>query len=284
MAMPPIQGKTIQIFLPDGNPRGVKIAEITSRTVQAILIPRAHLDFACSRPEMENVGVYFLVADPEEGKKPLLYIGEAEECIPRIKQHNKGKDFWTSALVIVSKTRYFNKTHVKYLEWFCHEEVKRAGRFQLENAVIPTEPFASESIQSDLQDNFDTLKILVSTLGFPFFDEIKAPKTDEVLYVKGKGVAATGEYTEDGLVVFKGSTAYLKETPSAGNTIRRIRASLVESGVLVKESDAYRFSTNYIFSAPSTAAGVVLGKNANGWVEWRYGDGRTLDKVKRETI
>ncbi len=31
--------KTIQIFLPNGNPRGVKIAEVTNRTVQAILIP-----------------------------------------------------------------------------------------------------------------------------------------------------------------------------------------------------------------------------------------------------
>jgi len=28
--------KTIQIFLPDGNARSVRIAEITSRTVQAI--------------------------------------------------------------------------------------------------------------------------------------------------------------------------------------------------------------------------------------------------------
>ena len=42
-------GKTIQIFLPDGNPRSLKIAEITSRTVQAILIPRAKLDDAARR-------------------------------------------------------------------------------------------------------------------------------------------------------------------------------------------------------------------------------------------
>ena len=31
-------GKTIQIFLADGNPRGVKIAEFTSRTIQAVLV------------------------------------------------------------------------------------------------------------------------------------------------------------------------------------------------------------------------------------------------------
>ena len=29
-------GTTIQVFLPDGNPRSLKIAEITSRTIQAI--------------------------------------------------------------------------------------------------------------------------------------------------------------------------------------------------------------------------------------------------------
>lgn len=53
-------GKTIQIFLPDGNPRSLKIAEITSRTVQAILIPRSILDEAAKRPELDNVGIYLL--------------------------------------------------------------------------------------------------------------------------------------------------------------------------------------------------------------------------------
>ncbi len=38
-------GKTIQIFLPGGNPRGVKIAEFTSRTVQAVLVLSARLDY-----------------------------------------------------------------------------------------------------------------------------------------------------------------------------------------------------------------------------------------------
>jgi hypothetical protein len=151
--MPPVLGKTIQIYLPDGNPRGVKIAEITSRTVQVILIPRAQLDFACSRRELENVGIYFLVGDPNEGEKPLVYVGEAEECGFRLKQHNKGKDFWSVALAVVSKTQYFTKTHVKYMEWYCHEEVKRAGRYQLDNPTVPTRPYASESMESDLQDN-----------------------------------------------------------------------------------------------------------------------------------
>ena len=33
--------KTIQIFLPGGDPRGIRVAEITTRIVQAIEVPRS---------------------------------------------------------------------------------------------------------------------------------------------------------------------------------------------------------------------------------------------------
>ena len=52
--------KTIQIFLPDGNARSIRIAEITSRTIQAIQIPRSKVAEAKKRDEIKNVGVYFL--------------------------------------------------------------------------------------------------------------------------------------------------------------------------------------------------------------------------------
>ena len=52
--MSPSLGKTIQIFLPDGNPRGVRIAEFTSRTVQVVLFPRAQLDYAYGRQERKK--------------------------------------------------------------------------------------------------------------------------------------------------------------------------------------------------------------------------------------
>lgn len=32
------------------------------------------------RTELNNVGVYILVGNPEEEAKPLNYIGEAEDC------------------------------------------------------------------------------------------------------------------------------------------------------------------------------------------------------------
>ena len=58
--------KTIQIFLPDGNAQSIRIAEITSRTIQAIQIPRSKLSEAGNRSEVKNVGLYFLFGVDEE--------------------------------------------------------------------------------------------------------------------------------------------------------------------------------------------------------------------------
>ena len=46
--------QTIQIFLPDGSPRSIKIAEITNRTISAVFIPRNKLNRANKRDEIQN--------------------------------------------------------------------------------------------------------------------------------------------------------------------------------------------------------------------------------------
>jgi hypothetical protein len=276
--------KTIQIFLPDGNPRGIKIAEITSRTVQAILIPRPSLEDAAKRVEVQGVAVYFLIGASDETNKPVLYIGEAESCIARLRQHNKSKDFWTVALVVSSKTQFFTKSHVKYLEWYCYETAKQANRYILENSQAPSKPFISESLEADLLDNFETAKILISTLGYPFFDIIEKPKQKkDILICKGKDALAQGEYSEEGLVVFAGSKANIDEAKSVQQWITETRRKLVKQGVMKLDGNVYTFTSNHPFSSPSGAAGVVLGRTANGWIEWKYQDGRTLNEVKRQT-
>ncbi len=273
-------GKTIQIYLPDGNPRGLKIAEITSRTVKAVLIPRSLLEDAAQREELRNVGVYLLFGNNET--KPQVYIGEAEECLVRIKQHNKSKDFWTHAVAFVSKTQYFTKTHIKFLEWLCCEVAIQANRYILENANSPTKPHVSESVEADLYDNFETIQILASTLGFPVFDEIKKPKNQELIVCKGKDAYAEGEYTEDGIIVFAGSKCNLIESKTAGTWIEGMRNDLKEAGVLVEKDGVWIFTKDHIFSSPSASAAVILARRANGWIEWKFKDGKTLDEVKRQ--
>ena len=278
--------KTIQIFLPDGNARSIRIADITSRTVQAIQIPRSKLKEASQRSEPQSVGVYFLFGEDEEASKSLVYIGEAEDCYHRLKQHHQSKDFWTTAVVIISKTSSFTKAHGKYLEWYCIEEATRAGRYTLVNSSTPNKPFISEPVEADLLDNFETLRVLLSTLGFPVLEEIKRPASARaLLYCTGRGASGTGEYIEDGFVVFAGATAALTETKSAqGSWVTRVRDKLKKASTLVLSEDGthYEFVRDHVFNSPSGAAVTILGRNANGWKSWKNKQGQTLDELERQ--
>ena len=61
-----------------------------------------------------------------------------------------------------------------------------------------------------------------------------------------------------------------------------LRNRLIEEKVIVLKEDFYEFPDDYIFSSPSTAAAMVLGRNANGLTEWRLKDGRTLKEFESD--
>jgi hypothetical protein len=279
--------KTIQIFLPGGNARGVRIAEITSRTVQAVQIPRKKLEDAAKRDEVQRVGVYFLFGDVgDDASKPPAYVGEAENCFRRIASHHQRRGFWTTAVTVTSKTRSFTKAHARRLEYDCILAARKAQRFRLQNTQTPTEPHIPEPMLAELRDNFGTIQTLLSMLGFPILDpltqENSSGKRRQRLYCRGSGAEATGEYTEDGLVVFKGSTARLDTASSAGESIARRRQNLREDGVLAVKDGALVFQQDHAFNSPSGAAGVVLGRSSNGWREWVDDQGRSLDELERQ--
>jgi hypothetical protein len=278
------QARTIQIFLPDGNARSIRIADITSRTVQAIQIPRNKIKDANERSESKNVGVYFLFGEESEEAKPLAYIGEAENCYDRINQHNRDikKDFWKTAVVFTSKTSSFTKAHGKYLEWFCLNIAREVDRYKIEQ-VTPSKPFVSESMEADLLDNLDAIRILLSTLGYPILETIQKPKSaKDILHCKRKEYYAEGEYIDDGFVVFKGAKAKTSESSAANNWITSLRNKLKESGIIKQEGNYYIFQSDYVFDSPSAAAATIFGIQANGWTEWKNKDGKTLDELKRK--
>jgi hypothetical protein len=48
-----------------------------------------------------------------------------------------------------------------------------------------------------------------------------------------------------------------------------LETKLIDEGVLVNKGEYLEFPDDYIFSSPSTAASIVLGRNANGLTEWK---------------
>lgn len=275
--------KTIQIYLPTGEPRGIRIADITTRLVLAVLIPRSELAAGKMRWELDHPGVYFLFGEDEDGAKPIVYIGQTEDARKRFDSHNKTKTFWKTAIFCVSKSQNFTQAHIRYLEWYCMQRTKDVGRYALDNGQLPpNSTHVTEPMIAELLDIFDTMRMLISTLGYPVFEPIVKPSTpSHLFFVRGGGSDGKGELVEDGFVVFEGSRARIEIVPSATSAVKPQRDKLIASGVMEERDGEYVFTQDFLFSSPSTAAAVVLGRSANGWIEWKDDHGQTLSSIYR---
>jgi len=275
--------KTITILLVDGNPSGIKTAEVGGRIGKAIVIPRSLVKEAAAREELKEVGIYFLIGRNDETGLPDIYIGEAESIYQRLKQHNN-KDFWSLAICFISKDQSMTKAHAKYLESHCYELAGKVKRCTLINSAKPAKSQLPETALADADDFFDNLKLLISTLGYPIFNELSesSQENKKVYSCKGPNADALGEYTAEGLVVYKDSLARSEFTKTAGSWVEGMSKSLQEKGILVKDGeDSLRFTADYLFNSPSAAAATVLARRANGWIEWKDEQGKTLDENER---
>jgi hypothetical protein len=80
--------KTIQIFLPSGDPHGIRIAEITTRIVQVIEVPRSLLADFLAMEQSSQVGVYFLLGEATEDGDRLVDVGQTGDLRARLTAHN----------------------------------------------------------------------------------------------------------------------------------------------------------------------------------------------------
>jgi len=275
--------QTIQIFLPEGAPTSVKEAELTNRLIKTIWFPRTAMDKAAKRDISQYTGVYFLFGDDDEGR-PQVYIGEGENCWTRLQQHNRNKDFWTHCVIAVTKTNEFTKTDVKFLEHYCLDQATKAGRYTTDNSTGSLLPSISEPRKYDLLDNFETIKVLLATLGYPIFEDKRGDKVQQrkVFYCKGKDAEAKCLVTDEGYLVLAGSTANLDETKTIGSGPKALRAELIEKQVLIPKGNVLEFTSDQLFKSPSSASSVVLARSSNGWAEWKDKNGKTLDELLRQ--
>lgn len=275
--------KTIQIFLPGGDPRGIRVAEITTRIVQVIEVPRSLLQDFLKMPESEQVALYFLFGEGEADDEQRVYIGQTGDLRARLAKHNKDKDFWERALVLISRTNTLTQTHALFLEWYCLQAARKAGRYADENGNGGTKPHTPAPMEADCLEIYDTGRTLLATLGFPLFDPVAKPADQEIYFCTSSGANGKGVYTEEGFVVLKGSIGKLENSPSiVGTSVEKFRAKLFATGVIEAEGKNIVFKKDELFRSPSAAGQALLGRTCNGWVEWKRKDGKTLDETKRQ--
>ncbi|TWT97995.1 GIY-YIG catalytic domain protein [Botrimarina colliarenosi] len=280
------RSQTIEIFLPDGEPRGVRLASITTRIVQVIQAPRTNLAAFLDRSEASRVALYFLVGTADGTPKPALYIGQTEDLRGRLRSHNSGKDFWNSVVAITSRTDSFTQVHVRYLEWYCIQKAAEAKRYELVNANGGGKPHIPEPLEADVLDAFETAATLLSTLGLPIFEPVVSAvatgATKRVFSCRGPNADGRGILVNDGFALIEGSICRRQPVPSAA-TLVSTTDEMIEAGLLAPiDAERLRLTEDYLCSSPSQAALIVLARKANGWTEWKDERGETLDAVYRQ--
>ncbi len=76
---------TIRIFVPDGDPEGIRIIDRMNWTGLGIVFPRSKWQEVKPRSEFTRIGVYILVGyKGQDNDLPTLYIGQADGVKNRI--------------------------------------------------------------------------------------------------------------------------------------------------------------------------------------------------------
>ena len=294
--------RSINIFLLDGDPNGVRVAQISMSTIQAIAFRRNQLRRVRETfPEIERPGVYILIGSDEEHQdRQLAYIGESEGIGARLAYHNSNeagrdaKGFWVDTVVLISKDENLTKSHARYVESSLIRNIASSIRWSIPNAKRPSDDAGRLPLQDrvDMDEFVDQTKTLVGALGWDLFREMRGsgpevsslltgafkvnPDEAAIFSFIGEGYAARMTVGSSGeFVVTEGSKARARTTPTVPRGTVVLRETLLEKGVLRRDGDFLVFTSNCSFSSASSAASAVNGASANGRILWKLPDGHT---------
>lgn len=283
-----MNGKQVKLFLVDGTPGGLTTAEITNWTGHVLSARRSDLADLLRREEAQRTGVYLLLGDDEAALGDTrCYVGEADVIATRLRAHANDKDrsFWDRVVVITSKDTNLTKSHGRYLESRLIQLAAKAGRVSLENGTAPPTPNLPEADASDMEYFVGQLQIMLPVLGVNAIRVRPAAPVSSVDPVESPvftlsnvktGVAASAQQIDGEFTLLSGSRVVAQwhgvgkatSTQKAYAGYRARHENLLADGSIVVEGRVGLVTRDIVFSSPSTAGAVALGRSCNGRVEW----------------
>ena len=309
---------SIRLFLAEGTPDGLWVVEKSNWTGVALMAPRSRYGVLRARSEMNGPGVYLLTGPAESGAKSArIYVGETDVLRDRLDNHQANKDFWTKAIVFTAKDENLNKAHVRYLESRLLQLAAQANRAELDNSTASALPALSEADRADVESFLADMLLIYPVLGVNAFDQyavkqaplphsepmiqpvsaVNPPSSAtlpqfadvpsppiERLYLRMKDTRAEGCEMADGFVVFKDSLGRLDAVPSIHAYGADLREALLAEGIFVRDGDNLRLTQDQVFTSPSNAAMVMLGRTSNGRKEWKNASGVSLKELQERAL
>lgn len=279
-----MNGKQIKLFLVDGTPGGLTTAEITNWTGHVLSAARSDLADLLKRDESQRTGVYFLLGEDEEALGDIrCYIGEADVVSERLKYHQRDRSFWDRVVVITSKDTNLTKSHGRYLESRLITLATEAGRVVLDNKDRPPVPALPEADASDMDYFVTQLQIVLPVLGVNAIRIQPAGQTAESPVfrlrqakpmVDARAQQIDGEFTVLARSIVVASWHGVGKAASTVKTYASYRAHherLLTDGAIEVVDGTGRLTRDVVFSSPSTAGAVALGRSCNGRREWIAG-------------
>jgi len=278
------KGRSLELYFIDGKPDGMLTAEVPNWTGHVLMTPRTRIKDALGRSETGYTGVYILLGETEDG--PQAYIGEAEELGRRLRGHVTGKDWWETAVLITSAANNLHKAHVKYLESRLVEMAQATKRMPLENGNAPSRSSLSEAATANMEEFLETLMMVLPAIQVDMFvnkaRQVQAetpaqnPQSSQSaiefeISNPRLGLAAIATITDGEVIIHTGSKGRDEWVGKASwdSGYRRLRDTLIETGVIEIKDGSATFSDNYAFSSPSAAAAVIQGRQSNGPTNWK---------------
>ncbi len=288
------RGKSINIFLMDGEPTGRIKCTLANWTGVAYKIPRTALDLCKERDDLKQSGIYFLFGTSDQTGNNVVYVGQAgarkngEGLLYRLQEHkrNPDKDYWTEAVVFTTSNNSFGPTEISYLEnRFCGLALA-AKRYDVQNGNDPTHGNITEEKESELEEFVDYARIVMGTLGHKVFEPIVAVKPttavtavsddEPMLFFNRTKLKATGRRTSEGFVVLKGSTVVSELQKSCPENVVKLRERYKD-----KIDGNHILTDDLLFSSPSTAAAFVGGSSLSGNELWKTSEGVSLKHLEK---
>lgn len=278
-------GRTIQLFLVDGTPTGLRKATIHGWTGLIFVATGTTFPMLTARPELDRTGIYILSGpDAAAVGGTRVYIGSANSVRERIKQSAQQRDFWESAIAVTTSDDDLSKGHVEYLEARLIELALIASRATLDNGTSPAghRRRLPEADQANMEQFLANLKIILPVVGLDLLKPqpravaqastpVEVRTAHETIFeIRHKsGLSANAVEEEGEFVVLEGSEA-LKDTGYAGTSYGTLRQTLISTGILANSPDGkYVFVKPYSFKSPSAASAVIPDRNSNGRIEWK---------------